>query len=118
MPAPGPVPLSSSPYSLPDPGAARAAGGEGSARGVLLDGSRAGRHNRRMFRVKRNKQAAAPEATQGAPEATQVSTPSGAYQTYELTTFDGKGHPVVMVYSRDAAGRTIKTVKKVRRSEK
>lgn len=63
-----------------------------------------------MFR-KRNKQDAAPEAEQ----APQVPVSSGSYQSYELTTFDGKGHPTVIVYTRDAEGRTIKTAKKVRR---
>ncbi len=63
-----------------------------------------------MFR-KRNKQAATPEAEQAPPA-------SGTYQSYELTTFDGKGHPTVIVYTRDAEGRTVKTAKRVRRAAK
>jgi hypothetical protein len=68
----------------------------------------------RMFR-KRNKQAAPPEAEQ---VPTQAPPTSGTYQSYELTTFDGKGHPIVIVYTRDAEGRTIKTAKKMRRADR
>ncbi|HEX2274143.1 MAG TPA: hypothetical protein VHG90_09760 [Acidimicrobiales bacterium] len=68
-----------------------------------------------MFR-KRNRQAAAPQEAEQVP--TQAPATSGMYQSYELTTFDGKGHPVVMVYTRDAEGRTIKTVKRMRRAER
>ena len=49
---------------------------------------------------------------------TQAPATSGTYQSYELTTFDGKGRPVVMVYTRDAEGRTIKTVKRMRRADR
>ncbi len=62
-----------------------------------------------MFR-KRNRQAATPEAEQ------QPATPPGTYQAYELTTFDGKGRPTVIVYTRDAEGRTIKTTKRMRKA--
>ncbi len=67
-----------------------------------------------MFR-KRNKQAATPEAPQ---QVEQLPTTSGSYQAYELTTFDGKGHPIVIVYTRDAEGRTIKTAKRVRKADR
>ena len=63
-----------------------------------------------MFRGKRAKQA--PE-----PEATKAPTSAGPYHSYELTTFDGKGNPTIIVYTRDATGRTIKTAKKVRRAK-
>jgi hypothetical protein len=66
-----------------------------------------------MFR-KRNKQAAPPEPQQ----VQQVPTTSGSYQAYELTTFDGKGHPIVIVYTRDAEGRTIKTAKRMRKADR
>jgi hypothetical protein len=66
-----------------------------------------------MFR-KRNKQAATPEVQQ----VEQVPTTSGSYQSYELTTFDGKGHPVVIVYTRDAEGRTVKTAKRMRKADR
>lgn len=69
-----------------------------------------------MFR-KRNKQAATPEPQQ-VQQVQQVPTTSGSYEAYELTTFDGKGHPVVIVYTRDAEGRTIKTTKRVRKAER
>ncbi len=64
-----------------------------------------------MFR-KRNRQAAPPEAQ----EVRQAPAPSGTYEAYELTTFDGKGHPTVIVYTRDAEGRTIKTTKRVKKA--
>ncbi len=67
-----------------------------------------------MFR-KRNRQAASPEAQEVPPAA--PATPA-TYQAYELTTFDGKGHPTVIVYTRDASGRTIKTAKRVRKAGK
>ncbi len=72
-----------------------------------------------MFR-KRNKQAATPEAPEApeAPQVQQVPTTSGSYQAYELTTFDGKGRPTVIVYTRDAEGRTIKTAKRVRKADR
>ena len=69
-----------------------------------------------MFR-KRNKQAATPEA-QPAPEVQQVPMTSGSYEAYELTTFDGKGRPTVIVYTRDAEGRTIKTAKRMRKADR
>jgi len=43
--------------------------------------------------------------------------PSSGYQSTELMTYDGKGHPQIVVYTRDAQGRTIKTMKKVRRAK-
>ncbi len=63
-----------------------------------------------MFR-KRNRQAATPEAE-------QVPPTTGPYQSYELTTFDGRGRPTVIVYTRDAEGRTIKTAKRIRKAAK
>ncbi len=66
-----------------------------------------------MFR-KRNKQAATPEAQQAPPPPPSA----GTYQSYEVTTFDGKGHPTVIVYTRDAEGRTIKTAKRIRKAAK
>ncbi len=64
-----------------------------------------------MFR-KRNRQAAPPEAQ----EVPQAPAPSGTYEAYELTTFDGRGRPTVIVYTRDAEGRTVKTTKRVRKA--
>ncbi len=66
-----------------------------------------------MFR-KRNKQAATPEAQEAPPPPPSA----GTYQSYELTTFDGKGRPTVIVYTRDAEGRTIKTAKRMRKAGK
>ena len=63
-----------------------------------------------MFRSKRNKDT--PE-----PEAPRAPRPSSGYQSSELMTYDGKGHPQIVVYTRDAQGRTIKTMKKVRRAK-
>lgn len=71
-----------------------------------------------MFR-KRNKQAPTPEVQQEVQQVPQqVPASAGTYQSYEVTTFDGKGHPTVIVYTRDAEGRTIKTTKRVRKSAK
>lgn len=77
---------------------------------VCLTARRPGDTIPAMFR-KRNKQATTPEEQQAPPT-------SGTYHSYELTTFDGKGHPVVIVYTRDAEGRTIKTAKRMRKRAK
>lgn len=65
-----------------------------------------------MFRSKRNKDTPQPEAA-----APRAPMPSSGYQSSELMTYDGKGHPQIVVYTRDAQGRTIKTMKKVRRAK-
>ncbi len=45
-----------------------------------------------------------------APVAQQAPVQhSGGYVRSELTTFDGKGNPSVIVYSTDSVGRTVKT---------
>lgn len=59
-----------------------------------------------MFRAKRNKDAAAE------PEPSRAPTPTSGYHRSELTTFDGRGNPTVIVYSTDALGRTVKTAKR------
>ena len=40
---------------------------------------------------------------------------SGGYNRSELTTFDGKGNPTVIVYSTDSVGRAVKTPRGRRR---
>jgi len=52
-------------------------------------------------------QAAQPQAAQ--PQPTQAPSHTGGYNRSELTTFDGKGNPSVIVYSTDNVGRTVKT---------
>lgn len=68
-----------------------------------------------MLRSKRKKQAPEPAAQ---TQVEQAPVRSGGYDTYELTTFDGKGNPTVVVYTRDASGRTVKTLRKGRRADK
>ncbi|MFN2608280.1 MAG: hypothetical protein ABR511_10410 [Acidimicrobiales bacterium] len=58
-----------------------------------------------MFRAKRTKNTAEPEAP-------QAPTPSSGYHRSELTTFDGRGNPTVIVYSTDSLGRVVKTTKR------
>jgi len=69
-----------------------------------LTGSWTGSQNPKMFRAKRNKEA----ATTPEPAAGKAS-PSSGYNRSELTTFDGRGNPTVIVYSTDSLGRSVKT---------
>lgn len=61
-----------------------------------------------MFRAKRNKQAPQVEAPEQQPVAT---TTANGYNRVELPTFVGRKRKVV-VYTSDAQGRIIKTIKK------
>jgi hypothetical protein len=64
-----------------------------------------------MFRSKKKQQddTPAPAAQQQAP------APTSGYARSELTTFDGKGNPTVIVYSTDSVGRTVKSPRGRRR---
>ncbi len=55
-------------------------------------------------------QDAQPQDAQPQPQPQpQAPSRSGGYNRSELTTFDGKGNPSVIVYSTDNVGRTVKT---------
>ncbi len=47
-------------------------------------------------------------ASAPAPVVQQAPTHSGGYVRSQLTTFDGKGNPMVIEYSTDSVGRTVK----------
>ena len=62
-----------------------------------------------MFRRKRAKEEAQPQTEAQAPPAPRTS--SGGYVVTELPTYHGSKRKVV-VYTTDANGRIIKTIKK------
>jgi len=57
------------------------------------------------LRKKKKQEESAPAA---APAAQQTPAYSGGYVRSQLTTFDGKGNPMVIEYSTDSVGRTVK----------